>query len=130
MLDDCSDKTLLVDAWESSYPYKERRQFQQAYQTIKEKSLGWTAVPKKYQQHVQAGFGLWMDCDWRRKGWTVTDFSKNHFSPTEFEKAVRSALQVSDGYVWIYTEQPRWWTREKLPQAYVEALAKARKAVK
>ncbi len=79
---------------------------------------------------MKAGFGLWMDCDWRRKGWNVTDFSKNHFSPTEFEGAVRSALQVSDGYVWIYTEQPRWWTRDKLPQAYVEALAKARKAVK
>src|SRR5438046_10300176 len=70
-----------------------------------------------------------MDYDWRRKGWNVEDFAKNHFSPTEFETAVRSALRLSDEYVWIYTEQPRWWTKEKLPQAYVDALAKARKGV-
>ena len=56
----------------------------------------------------------------------LTDFSKNHFSPAEFENAVRSALRVSDEYVWIYTEQPRWWTKEKLPQTYVDALAKTR----
>ena len=71
-----------------------------------------------------------MDHDWRRKGWDLKDFSKNHFSPAEFEAAVRAALRVSDGYVWVYTEQPRWWTGEKLPAAYVEALERARKAGK
>ena len=39
---------------------------------------------------------------------------------------VRTALRASEGYVWVYTEQPRWWTKEKLPPAYVEALTKAR----
>ena len=75
---------------------------------------------------MKAGFGVWLDNDWRRKGWNLTDFSKNHFSPGEFENAVRSALRVSDQYVWIYTEQPRWWTKDKLPQAYVDALRNAR----
>jgi hypothetical protein len=28
--------------------------------------------------------------------------------------------------VWIYTEKPRWWTREELPPAYIEAVRKAR----
>jgi hypothetical protein len=60
----------------------------------------------------------------------LADFSKNYFSPAEFETAVRSALQVSDGYVWIYSERPKWWTKEMLPQAYVKALAIARKAEK
>ena len=46
------------------------------------------------------------------------------------DSAVRSALEVSDGYVWIYSERPKWWTNEMLPKAYVEALAKARKAEK
>src|SRR5262245_51228456 len=32
--------------------------------------------------------------------------SASNFSPAEFEAAVRSALEVSDGYVWIYTERP------------------------
>jgi hypothetical protein len=130
MLDACSKETTIVDAWESAYPYKELRQFEQAYQTIKKKALDWTAVPDKYRSQVKAGFGLWMDNNWRRKGWNVTDFSKNHFTPAEFASAVHSGLRASDQYVWIYTEQPRWWTKEKLPQAYVDALASARKGVK
>ncbi len=77
---------------------------------------------------MKAGFGLWMDH--KRKGWDVADFTKNYFSPVEFETAVRSALEVSDGYVWIYSERPKWWTNEMLPKAYVEALGNARKAKK
>jgi hypothetical protein len=129
MLTACSTDRIIVDAWESSYSYKQANQFQQAYETIKKKALDWTAVPDKYRSHVKAGFGICMDNNWRRKGWDVTDLSKNHFSPAEFETAVRSALRRSDEYVWIYTEQPRWWTKERLPQAYVDSLAKARKAV-
>jgi hypothetical protein len=96
MLDACSKDTTIVDAWESSYSYKQQSQFEQAYQTIKQKALDWTTVPEKYRSHVKAGFGIWMDNNWRRKSWDVTDFSKNHFSPAEFQNAVRSALQVSD----------------------------------
>ena len=77
---------------------------------------------------VKAGFGLWMDH--KKKGWDVADFSKNFFSPAEWESTVGSALEVSDGYIWIYSERPKWWTKEMLPQEYIEALTKARKAAK
>jgi hypothetical protein len=40
---------------------------------------------------------------------------------------VRTAFDVSDEYVWIYTEQPRWWTNERLPTEYVSALKHARR---
>jgi hypothetical protein len=78
-------------------------------------------------QHSRITLGIWLDNDWRRKGWDISDFSKNHFSPAAFEYAVGSALRVSDQYVWIYTEQPRWWTKEKLPEAYLKALENAQK---
>ncbi len=126
MLEACSEQTRIVDAWEYSYTYKERQQFEEAYTTIREKSVEWTAAPDKYRRHVAAGFGLWMDCRWRQVGWSLDDFTKNHFTPDEFEAAVRSALTVSDEYVWIYTEQPRWWTSERLPAEYVSALRRAR----
>jgi hypothetical protein len=128
VLEGCSKKTVLVDGWEFSYPYKERKKFEQAYETITKNSLSITAVPEKYTGHVKAGFGLWMDH--KNKGWDVADFSKNHFSPAEWQSSVRSALEVSDGYVWIYSERPKWWTNELLPQEYVEEMAKARKAQK
>lgn len=126
VLEACSKQTKIIDAWESSYPYKQRTQFAEARDTIKNKGLKWTAVPDKYRNHVAAGFGIWMDCNWPENGWDVTNFAKNHFSPEELEAAVRAALQVSDRYVWIYSEQPRWWTKEKLPPAYVEAVRKSR----
>jgi hypothetical protein len=126
VLEACSEETILVDAWEQSYPYKERRQFEQARETITTTALEWAAVPEKYREHVRAGFGVWMDYNWRQKGWDTEDATKNHFTPDEFEASVRAALELSDRYVWIYTEQPRWWTNEKLPAAYVEALARAK----
>lgn len=124
VLDASSKETVIVDAYEFAYPYKERKQFEAAHDTITKKALDWTTAPEKYKAHVRAGFGLWMDH--KRKGWDVADFSKNYFSPAEFESAIRSALEVSDGYVWIYSERPKWWTNEMLPKEYVEALAKAR----
>jgi hypothetical protein len=65
------------------------------------------------------------DCSWRQVGWNLDDFAKNHFTPEAFENSVRAALKVYE-YVWVYTEQPRWWTNERLPKAYVEALRAAR----
>lgn len=127
VLDASADKTIIVDAWESAYGYKSLEQFKQAYDTIKVKSLEWTDSPEKYRQHIHVGFGIMMDYNWRKIPWNISDVSKNYFSPAEFENSVRHALQTSDKYVWIYTEQPRWWTNEKLPNDYIEALIKARK---
>ncbi|MGO8751561.1 MAG: hypothetical protein ACLQNE_36935 [Thermoguttaceae bacterium] len=127
MFDACMPDTKIVDAWEGAYTYKTRVQFENAYESIKVKLAALAVDPERYRKRIQAGFGIWMDCDWRGKGWSVKDFSKNHFTPVEFENSVRAALQVSDEYVWIYTEQPKWWTNEKLPKEYVEALMKARK---
>jgi len=65
------------------------------------------------------GFGIWIDYDWRKKGWDDQDVSKNYYTPEGFEKTVSTALKTADEYVWIYTETPRWWSAEgktvKLP---------------
>jgi hypothetical protein len=86
--------------------------------------------PQKYQRFFSFSFGLWLDKDWRKVGWDETDFSKNYFSPEVFESSVRQALALADEYVWIYSETPRWWSKEgkpiKLPEAYEAALRRAR----
>jgi hypothetical protein len=126
VLEAATDATTVVDAWEAAYPYKEARQFEQAYKTTRETALGWTAVPGRYRDRMRVGFGIWLDYEWRTRGWDVGDPARNYFTPAAFEAAVRAALRISDGYVWVYSEQPRWWTREKLPPAYVDALRRAR----
>ena len=47
MLDACSPQTRIVDAWEGAYTYKQKDQFQKAYETIKVKSGGMDCRARK-----------------------------------------------------------------------------------
>ena len=130
LVDGARGKTKLVDGHELSYGYKDPKQFAAAYQTMKEGLLSIVADPEKYKKVFSLGFGLWMDENWRKYGWETNDFSKNYFTPEAFETALRAALSTADEYVWIYTETPRWWSKDgtpvKLPRAYDTAVRRAR----
>jgi len=129
MVEACSGDAVLVDGHELSYGYHEPEQFDAAYRKMKEELLPIVADPDKYAWVFSFGFGLWLDHDWRRLGWDGEDFSKNSHQPEQFGACVRRALEVADEYVWIYSETPRWWSAEgpvKLPEAYVQAIRRAR----
>ncbi len=130
LVDAARGKTRLVDGCELAYGYKERSQFEKAYRLMREGVLPIVADNQKYNHVISAGFGLWLDLDWRKKGWNADDPTKNAFTPEAFEMSLRWALDRSDEYVWIYTETPRWWSEEggrvKLPEAYVTAVRRAR----
>jgi len=100
---------------------------------MKEGVLPVVADPAKYGRVVSAGFGLWMDFDWRKRDWDEDDPSRNYFTPEAFGASLRRALERSDEYVWVYTESPRWWSdgggRVKLPDAYEQAIRRARRGV-
>ena len=79
---------------------------------------------------VSLGFGLWMDYDWRKKGWDEKNVSKNYFTPEQFGGSVRHAMKSADEFVWVYTESPKWWTEkgpEKLPPEYQRVIEAARR---
>jgi hypothetical protein len=126
MLDACTPETRIVDGYEASYGYKEWVQFLEGYHQIKNQALEISRAPMQYRLHVDAAFGVWMDCNSHKNPWNTEDFSKNHFSPQAFQKALHYALKASDKYVWVRTERVNWWTGEKIPQEYEEALTKAR----
>ncbi len=123
----------IVDGFELSYGYKEPARFDAGYRLMKEGVLPIVADPAKYGRVVSAGFGLWMDYDWRKRGWDAGDPAKNYFTPESFGASLRRALERSDAYVWVYTETPRWWSeggiRVKLPDAYEAAIRRARKGL-
>jgi hypothetical protein len=48
------------------------------------------------RQRLELGSGLWLDCDWRRRGWSVQEPSANHFTPQRLETAAGAALRASD----------------------------------
>ena len=114
-----------------SYGYKTPSQFVAGRKVMKHDLLPMVEDQDKYQRVMSAGFGLWIDFDWRKKGWDPQTPSNNYFPPEVFGTSVRTALQQSDKYVWIYSETPRWWspakTPVKLPEAYSSALRTARK---
>ena len=46
-----------------------------------------------------------------------------------FEHNVYYALRTSDEYVWLYTEDPNWWTGKNVPEGFYEALKRARNKI-
>jgi hypothetical protein len=134
MLDAAKGTTILVDGNEGAYRFRDTNRFATSYRAMKQDLLPIVHADKTaYTKHFSLGFGLWMDCDWRKVGWDTNDFSKNFYTPEIFEQSVRTGLQTADDYVWVYTEQPRWWSAEgktvKLPEVYETAVRRARKGV-
>lgn len=59
------------------------------------------------------------------QGDVLTPEQKAHW----FEHNVYYALKTSDEYVWLYTEKPNWWTGEKIPEGFYQALESARNKI-
>jgi hypothetical protein len=133
MVEAARGEARIVDGFELSYGYKEPQAFDDAYRLMTEGVLPIVADPAKYRRVVSAGFGLWMDHEWRTLGWDEADPLKNFFTPDAFEASLRKALERSDEYVWVYGETPRWWSASgrpiKLPSAYEAAIRRARSGV-
>ena len=129
MLESAQGRTRVIDGCELAYSYKQPQQFERMYQTMKTNLLPIVAAPNKYASVMSLGFGLWLDYDSHKRKWELNDLDKNYFTPEQFKASVTTALNAADEYVWIYTEQPRWWSGSgatNLPAAYVQALKDAR----
>ncbi len=130
LIDVAKGKTRIVDGFEQSYGYREAAAFEKAHELMTSKAAGLMADPPAYRRLISAGFGLWLDYDWRKRGWKPDTPDSNYFSPERFHDSLRAALHWSDEYVWIYTEKPRWWSNEgkpvELPDAYVQSIRRAR----
>ncbi|MGO9914991.1 MAG: hypothetical protein ACLQIB_09800 [Isosphaeraceae bacterium] len=126
-------KTKLVDGHELSYGYRDASAYRAAREVIDRHAATLAADRERYHRVVSAGFGLWLDYDWRNKGWHTDQLERNYFSPERLEASLRAAVEQSNEYVWIYTEKPRWWSEQgvavDLPGAYVETVRRVRRAL-
>lgn len=130
MVDAASPDVSLVDGYEGAYGFRDAGHFDAARKIFATLALPFTDNPEAYRRRFTLGFGIWLDMDWRKHGWNPAEPAKNYFTPDQFQQSVRIALQSSDRYVWIYTEQPRWWSAEgrplKLSAPYIQSLRDAR----
>ncbi|MCC6953581.1 MAG: hypothetical protein IT290_05645 [Deltaproteobacteria bacterium] len=127
LLAEAQGNTTIVDGFEASYPFAELKQFRWGYNIIHAPKRPLCNEPEKHHRHVDAGFGIWMDLDSHERGWNTRNFQRNGFTPGAFTNSLKAALTTTDRYVWVYTQQPKWWTNENLPPAYTQAIVKARK---
>jgi hypothetical protein len=130
MVDAARGGTKLVDGCELAYFHeKDTRFFPAMRQTISQDVLALVGDPARYRRRFSVAFGLWMDYESSTRGWNGVDGERNPYSPGEFERSVRAALQYSDEFVWIYSEIPRWWSVNggpvDLPVGYADALHRA-----
>jgi hypothetical protein len=138
----------VIEGSEFAYPYRSCDRFQATYASLRGACRGRSLDPQKYDRWLEIGFGLWLDfdsvdtcqdpavagrpCRWFDPSLYPPE-RRYLIDPDRFAGAVGSALAVSEGYVWIYTNEPRWWTEENplgenLPEAYVAALREGRRA--
>jgi hypothetical protein len=126
LFEEAAGGTRIVDGFEFSYPYRSSEEFERGYRKMVVTGRRLSAVPGAYRARLSAGFGIWLDWNWRFEGWSTQDFAANYFTPQALEASLTAALRRSDRYVWLYSEQPRWWPRARLPEAYIASVRRAR----
>ena len=131
MIAAASDSVGFVDGHEGSYPYRDPATFAAKADTVHHGVRRMTAQPERYSRLFSVGFGIWLDYNSDHIGWHADRPESNYFTPPGFATSVQAAFDHADRYVWIYTQQPRWWTpeggRQKLPAAYDSVLRAVRR---
>ncbi|MCM8806900.1 MAG: hypothetical protein NC926_02930 [Candidatus Omnitrophica bacterium] len=122
-IDESDERMRIFDICEFAYGFKEKIQFLESYHSIINKASKFSINPEKYRKKIKVGFGLWID---NGNKWNNEDFSKNYFKPEEFQKSLEYALEISDEYVWIYSQQVKFFP-PNLPEEYLKAIKKVKK---
>jgi len=117
MVEAAQGGTQLIDGWESAYSYFEEKKFRKARQMIHQDILAMVADREKYQKVFSASFGLWMDYQWKEKGWDVERPDRNPSPPEKFERIVRTALQYATSMCGFTARHPDGGRRKAVPSA-------------
>jgi hypothetical protein len=140
MLEGGGDEMVFVDGCAVAYTFNTRAHFEHGRRLITEVPIrtGLTQAPDLYRRKVRVGFGLWPD---HRGQIDPRHPERSYFNPARFQRALYWALEVGDGYVWLWGERWSWWLegpddrgpvvlhqgRRGLPHAYWEALEAGRR---
>jgi len=138
ILEGGSAQMILVDGGEIAYGFSTKEQFEHGRRMILEApiEMGLTQVPDLFRKKVRCGFAVWPDYYGKIN---PADLELSYFSPGRLQRALYWALEVGDGYVWLWGESWSWWMdgpdegapvdvyqgRRGLPRAYWDAVTNA-----
>ncbi|HSA11825.1 MAG TPA: hypothetical protein P5205_15800 [Candidatus Paceibacterota bacterium] len=115
MLDAAPPGMVIVDGCENGYYLDSVEAYQRAALDIR----SWTGpaiklvAPEnhaKYRQHVQAGFGFYLDMFENEPGHRYYRPPLDGSRLKRLSRNLRAARDAADEYIWIYGEQCRWWS--------------------
>lgn len=122
MLDAAMPGAILVDGYSRAYGFRRESQFQQARLVFQVGVLPLVRDAQRYRAFFRLGFGIWLDYNWPRLGWSPHEPELNYFTPAGLVQWLRFARRYSDGYAWVYSNKFTWWNPDSVSQAYVDAL--------
>jgi hypothetical protein len=131
MVDACSGGARIVDGYELCYGFKKEAEFADAKAEIRERVLQHRRRSEEVRPRpCRSGSGSGWTATGTEKPWDMTDFRRILHS-RERSRHRSGRVQVADEYVWLYSETPRWWTKDGktaiLPPTYEEAVRRSRK---
>jgi hypothetical protein len=130
MVEAASDSARIVDGCEGAFFLRKTTDVDDYCDHFRVGGRLYCTDSLKFDRVVSLGLGIWLDHDSTHRPWDLKDFSKNYRDPANTTVILRRAIEDSDGYVWLYSQQPKWWSAEgghqKLPDAYVKAVLDAR----
>lgn len=101
----------VVDGCEAAYQFNSRQQYKRAHDFIKGRAKDFITENnhEKYNNQVQVGFGFYLDAyvNPASSPWHIE--IKNSSPLERFRENIASAVDYTDGYIWIYGEKFRWW---------------------
>lgn len=109
-LDTLPPAAKLVDATENAYRYSEEATYLRCYNKIRKP--GRLLAPEnraKYIAQVSAGFGFYLDAYLNPPNSSYYIEPVNGSQLQALRRNLAFALKISDGYVWAYGEQCKWW---------------------
>ena len=122
-LSECTGNATIIDGSERTYGYKEADQFEGAAANFR-RARRHSRVPEKFDQHARVAFPVFLGS----RGFSTEDSSLNYYSPEQLTTALSGALEHTDEYVWVYTENVSLWERPGttfLPAEYRDAMLAA-----
>ena len=138
ILDAINADVKFIDTNEEAYYYTSAMEFYEERNTIKNEARA--IIPSELHPKFASNYfiGHAISADYVSGNWAdVITFpyrlkgQAKMLTPKEralwFEHNAYYALRSSDEYAWLYTETSNWWTGEKLPEGFAEALIRAKK---
>ncbi len=141
ILDAIAEDVNFIDGNEEAYYYTSALEYYKIRNDIENemRALVPTGLHQKYKANYHLGHAV--STDYIAGNWAglLNGFSYRLsgqgavLTPSErarwFEHNMYYALQTSDEYVWLYSEDMNWWTGERVPEGFPEALNRAKRKV-